>query len=34
MEKIRVLVWNENLHERMSEDIRKIYPDGDRKSVV
>ena len=28
MEKIRVLVWNENLHERMSEDIRRIYPDG------
>jgi trehalose utilization protein len=28
MEKIRVLVWNENIHERKSEAIRKIYPDG------
>ena len=28
MEKIRVLVWNEYIHEQASEDIRKIYPDG------
>ena len=28
MEKIRVLVWNENIHERRSAAIRKIYPDG------
>ena len=28
MEKIRVLVWNENVHENASEVIRKIYPEG------
>ena len=28
MEKTRVLVWNENIHERKSEAIRKIYPVG------
>ena len=28
MEKVRVLVWNENIHERKSEAIRKIYPIG------
>lgn len=28
MEKVRVLVWNENIHERKSETIRQIYPDG------
>ena len=28
MEKIRVLVWNENLHEKQSEEIGRIYPDG------
>ncbi len=25
---INVTVWNENLHERLQEDIRKVYPDG------
>ena len=25
---IRVTIWNEYLHERESEEIRKIYPDG------
>ena len=28
MEKIRVLVWNEFVHEQESEQIRKIYPKG------
>lgn len=28
MEKIRVLVWNEFVHEQESEEIRKIYPKG------
>lgn len=28
MEKIRVLVWNENRHEKISEAIRNIYPAG------
>ncbi len=28
MSKIRVLVWNENVHERESEAIARIYPDG------
>src|SRR5262245_54329955 len=25
---VRVLVWNEHLHERRSEDVRRIYPQG------
>jgi trehalose utilization protein len=28
MDKIRVLVWNENYHERKSEKIRAVYPEG------
>jgi trehalose utilization protein len=28
MNKIRVVVWGENVHEQRSEAIRKIYPDG------
>ena len=28
MEKIRVLVWNENIHEKASAEIGKIYPNG------
>lgn len=28
MEKIRVTVWNENIHETKSEKIASIYPDG------
>ena len=27
-QKIRVTVWNENIHEREHEHIRKIYPEG------
>jgi len=27
-DKIRVTVWNENVHERKDEKVRKIYPDG------
>jgi len=26
MSKIRVVVWNENVHESKSEAIRKVYP--------
>ncbi|MBR4607902.1 MAG: ThuA domain-containing protein, partial [Lachnospiraceae bacterium] len=25
---INVTVWNENLHERLQEEIRQVYPDG------
>lgn len=25
---IHVTVWNENLHERLQEEVRKVYPDG------
>ena len=25
---INVTVWNENLHERLQEEVRKVYPDG------
>lgn len=28
MEKIRVLVWNENVHERISQRIHDVYPAG------
>ena len=28
MEKIRVLVWNEYIHERQSEEISRVYPEG------
>ncbi|MBV9391533.1 MAG: ThuA domain-containing protein [Verrucomicrobia bacterium] len=28
MKRIRVIVWGENVHERESELIRKVYPDG------
>ncbi len=28
MEKIRVTVWNENVHEREMENVRAIYPKG------
>jgi len=34
MEKIRVLVWNENLHEQKSESIRKIYPNGIHTAIA
>ena len=27
-QKIRVTVWNENVHERTNEAVKKIYPDG------
>jgi len=27
-EKIRVTVWNENVHERKNEAVKKMYPDG------
>ncbi len=25
---IRTVVWGENIHERVNEDVRKVYPDG------
>src|ERR1700739_2713240 len=28
MNKIRVIVWGENVHEQRSEAIRKVYPEG------
>jgi trehalose utilization protein len=28
MERINVTVWNEGLHEKMHEEVRKIYPNG------
>ncbi len=28
MEKIHVTVWNENFHEKTSEEVAKIYPEG------
>lgn len=33
-EKIRVTVWNEFLHERQDEAVRKIYPDGMHQVVA
>ncbi len=34
MEKIKVLVWNENIHEKKSESIRKIYPNGIHHAIA
>jgi trehalose utilization protein len=33
MNKIRVVVWGENVHEQRSEAIRKIYPDGMHRCI-
>jgi trehalose utilization protein len=34
MNKIRVVVWGENVHEQRSEAIRKIYPKGMHHSIA
>jgi trehalose utilization protein len=34
MNKIRVVVWGENVHEQRSEAIRKIYPDGMHECIA
>jgi trehalose utilization protein len=34
MNKIRVVVWGENVHEQRSEAIRKIYPDGMHQCIA
>ncbi len=34
MRKTRVLVWNENIHERESEKIREIYPSGIHEAIA
>ena len=33
-QKIRVTVWNENIHEREHEHIRKIYPEGTHGAIA
>jgi len=32
-DKLRVLVWNEFVHERQDEAVRKIYPEGIHKAI-
>jgi trehalose utilization protein len=34
MEKVRVLVWNEFLHEKEDEKVRKVYPDGIHEAIA
>ena len=34
MEKIRVLVWNEYIHETESEEIRRVYPNGIHTAIA
>ena len=34
MNKIRVVVWSENVHERRSEAIRKVYPEGIHQCIA
>ena len=31
---LRVTVWNENVHERRSEEVRSVYPDGIHAAVA
>ena len=31
---IRVLVWNENYHEKKNEKVRAIYPDGMHNAIA
>jgi len=28
MSQLRVTVWNEGVHEKTHEEVRKVYPDG------
>ena len=34
MEKIRVLVWNEGIHEKTNEKIRAVYPEGIHGAIM
>jgi len=34
MNKIRVVVWGENVHEQKSEAIRKVYPEGMHQCIA
>ena len=34
MEKIRVLVWNENYHEKTSEKVAAVYPNGIHNAIA
>ncbi|SEC66097.1 ThuA domain-containing protein [Paenibacillus sp. GP183] len=31
---IRVLVWNENMHERTDEEVQKVYPEGIHSAIA
>lgn len=31
---INVRVWGENIHEKMSEAVREIYPDGMHEAIA
>jgi trehalose utilization protein len=31
---IRVTVWNENVHEKMHEEVRKVYPEGIHTAIA
>jgi trehalose utilization protein len=31
---IKVTIWNENMHERSNEEVRKIYPDGIHAAIA
>ncbi|HPP66917.1 MAG TPA: trehalose utilization protein ThuA, partial [bacterium] len=33
-EKIRVMVWNEFIHEKQDETIKKIYPEGMHAAIA
>ena len=34
MDKIRVTVWNEFIHEKTDQKVRKLYPDGMHKAIA
>ncbi len=34
MSKIKVLVWNEGLHEKSDEAVKKVYPDGIHAAIA
>jgi len=31
---LRVIVWNENVHERQNEEVRAVYPDGIHEAIA
>ena len=33
MSKIRVTIWNEFRHEKQSEKVKKLYPEGLHKTI-